>query len=428
MEKLEIINEFVEGELPLDKEEEFFNLLSSDSEARTELKHLLAMKDAVRSDSIAFSPSAKSTVAIFSQLGMTPPPTIQPIPHVTKFSKFKDFCSGFGSKSLYSGLASAGLTAAAFVLFFLSKNTQESHTITNNNKIEKQSIEKLAENIPVTKSTELPSSANQIVPKERIVYKYIVLANNKSNVSDLANATAENSQEPVTTPIENSNDSNNPLTISQSPDIAQNNLDEKLNSNTENTTFPEFIPIMEITSNREIEDFSKLLTGRKNIGLTVAVKGSQYTSSLNETVATGDKQPLNNTAINVLYDVAGGFSIGVDYSRESFYQKFEGRELLASAERYFEYEQNPNFETIGIAVRYMPSYASYGFARLFSQAVLGGNKVGYVGRFMLGTELEPIRNYSIIVGYDMSSMLYAHQSKWFVSNKRGLQIGAAVKF
>lgn len=422
MDKLEIINDYVEGELPAEMEGELFSLLASDAEARTELKHLLAMKEAVKSDTKAFVPSVKSTNAIFAAIGMVPPAPIAEPTNISVFTKLKTF-SAIHSKSIFSGLASAGLTAAAFILFFLPKSSDTNSFVDKKtNSTHTSTITAQAPpNIPITDSQAV-SSSNIENNKPQVIYKYIVVEKSNSEQNpEKANAASSND-------IQTNDDIASDNLQVNDQQIEQSTFDSKTNLNNLNQQNSQYVPVMELTSNDEIPNFEALTGYRKLHGFTVELKGSQYSSALKGSVKPSEKQAMNNTALSLLYDVSDDLAFGVDYSRENFYQKFEGREQDVRSERLYEYEQNPNFETFGLVCRYNPSFAKYDFAGLFSQLSLGGNKVGYVSRLMIGAELEPLRNYSLIIGYDLSSMYYSYQNKWYVSQKQGFQIGAAIKF
>jgi hypothetical protein len=73
MDYTKTIHDFLDGSLESSEEENLFLLLSNDDDLRSELKQQLAMKDAIKSDTKAFSPSAASTMAIFSALGFATP-------------------------------------------------------------------------------------------------------------------------------------------------------------------------------------------------------------------------------------------------------------------------------------------------------------------------------------------------------------------
>ena len=72
MEYSKLIHEFADGTLESGNEEELFRLLASNEDYRGELKQQIAMKNAIKIDAKAYTPSAASTLKIFSSIGFTP--------------------------------------------------------------------------------------------------------------------------------------------------------------------------------------------------------------------------------------------------------------------------------------------------------------------------------------------------------------------
>jgi len=409
---LELINDFVDGTLPIEKEEELFALLSTDACARTELKHQLSMKDAIKSDSKAFTPSVKSTAAIFSSLGFTPPVAAQipePMPATKSLiNKFVEFANA-NISSIIASIASAGLTATFFLAFIASN----SDTIAD---LDAQSL---------------------IYPQNKtysILYDYPLTNNSKSVIDDLANATQTISHIPI---ISTKNiDNKDLIKISPNlPDNSTNNSQEhiiefsnsinkddvgfgRINYENRSSALYESLDAM----NHQFE----LVNTSNNNEFSFELYGSHYITP-QENINISNEQTLNNIILNLIYSINEEFSIGLDYRRENFYLIFEGNEKREKSNALYRYEMKPNFETAGLLLRYNPKFAKLPYTQLFAQSVVGGNKVGYVGRAMIGAELVPIPNYSIIIGYDWSNMFYSFQDKWFSTTKKGIHFGVGVK-
>lgn len=414
MENLELINDFVEGELSAESEELLFSTLASSPEARIELKSMMAMKEAIKSDTKAFTPSAKSTVAIFTSLGFTPPvPAPAPISFLGRMKEM----FALHSKPIITGLSSAGLTAAVFLLLMNSPFGKNEMLNSGNSKSIEPTlpmIHNLPGTIPLSESrASEPNQLPTVAQKEKIVYKYIVLADTNSQ-----KATVLASNE-----LQAENNSIEP--ISEAPSLPS--YDVKVLSSLANTS--DLVPVMEIHSSQRFRNPEELFTQLANTNFRVELSGSQYWSSVKEKTSPGENQSLNNSGLTLLYSASDEIALGLDYRRENFYQKFEGIEKNGlRGESMYYYEQNPNFETAGIVFRYLPSYARVAWLKPFVQTNAAANKVGFVGRFMFGAELSPFHNYSLVVGYDWSNLSYSHQNKWYNSTKRGLHLGAAVKF
>lgn len=385
-EKYQIIYEFVDGELPAEQESELFAMLATDQEARNELKSILAIKEAVRSDSVAFVPPVKSTQRIFSSLGFSAPGAVATTATISKFAQLGQWLAS-QYKFIATGIASAVTTA--LLMWFLVPQNQQIQQIPHNSSKLASSSSYLQDEIKQNNTPLQPEL------KEKIVYKYIVVEKPKQLLS-------EN--------IANSSDFLSIITPSKAI--------PKLQANLVNNIPPNFaVNIMNIPAFNE-------LYADKERNLSLEIKGLSHLSDLKERVGPSQDQNFNNTSFSILYKYSPELSFGIDYTRENFYQKFSGYEN----NQLYQYEQNPNFETFSLLARYSPNFADFDFARIFAQTSLGGNKVGYVGRFSFGAEIPVLNRYSLAVSYSFSNMYYEHQNKWFSSSKRGVELGAKINF
>ena len=115
MDYTKTIHEFLDGSLEINGEEEFFLMLANNEEFRSELKQQLAMKEAIKNDTKAYTPAAFSTMAIFSSLGFAPPSGV--IQAKQGFgSKVKNFMAQY-KQGFIGGIMSTAATIA--VIFFL---------------------------------------------------------------------------------------------------------------------------------------------------------------------------------------------------------------------------------------------------------------------------------------------------------------------
>lgn len=380
-EKYQIIYEYIDGELPFEQESELFALLATDQEARNEMKSALAIKEAVRSDSVAFVPPIKSTNKIFSALGFSAPAAVVATASISKFTSLKNWLL-LQTKYIATGISSALVTAAIMLMLLPKENANESISNVSSTKIynPKETIAQQQQTMPEI--------------KEKVVYKYVVEQKNPDSESIASD--------------------NQVIKLrSSSPEIInpQNNL-----SAGRVQMFPMNINITKLLP-------EETLSNKKDSRISFELKGMSYTSDLEEKVRSAEKQSLNNSSFSVIYDYSNEFAFGLNYSRENFYQKFEGYEN----NQLYQYEQNPNFETFSLIGRYSPEFLKFNFGKIYSQAAIGGNKVGFVGRFGIGAEIPIFKEHSLQVGYDISNMYYKHQSKWFSSSKKGIEFGMKLK-
>lgn len=385
-EKYQIIYEFVDGELPAEQESELFAMLATDQEARNELKSILAIKEAVRSDSVAFVPPLKSTQRIFTSLGFSAPAAVATTASISKIAQIGKWIAA-QYKFIATGVASA-VASALIMLLLLPQNQQVEKFSTNSKTL-------ISEAKPAQSQISTDNTLSQPELKEKVVYKYIVVektANLQSN-----NALNANKMINISTPTQ---------AITKPQVNLANNIPSNFSLNV--------VKLPEITE----------LVGNNDKNLSFEIKGLSYSSDIKERVNPSQKQSFNNTSFALIYKFSPELSFGIDYCRENFYQKFSGYEN----NQLYQYEQNPNFETFSLLGRYSPNFADFDIGRIFVQASLGGNKVGYVGRVTIGAEIPVSNRYGLTVGYNLSNMYYEHQNKWFSSSKRGVELGARINF
>ncbi len=400
----ELINDYIDGTLPIEREEELFAILSNNAEARAELKSLLYMKDAIRTDTKAFTPSVKSTGAIFSQLGFTPPvlPPVQ-VPSPSIIDKLKDIAN-INLKTIVTSIISASLTAIVFTVYMtsISEIIAENSTISQYDNYQLNSIESIDNDNPFKedKADAMPNLDDYDI-------------NNACNAFTLID------------------DSQPMIQIIDEADLAS------INNYYSNDKFiepkPENGKLMFISNKTEIFDTNELNRDflndivRNNV-FSFEIYGSYYHNNTNEQVNSIYEQTLNNTILNFIYTINNDFSIGLDYRRENFNYRIDENNLSRISDKLIGYGEKPNFETAGLILRYHPEFAKLPYSQLFTQVMIGGNKVGYVGRLMLGAEIEPIANYTILIGYDWSKLVFSSKEQILHTSKNGLHIGAGIKF
>jgi len=70
----ELLTQLMDNELDQASEASLYDALGSSAELQEELKHHLAVREAVKMDYEAFTPPADAVKSIFMNLGYTPPP------------------------------------------------------------------------------------------------------------------------------------------------------------------------------------------------------------------------------------------------------------------------------------------------------------------------------------------------------------------
>ncbi|MGE5480405.1 MAG: anti-sigma factor family protein [Chloroflexota bacterium] len=434
MENFELIHRFLDGDLDAAQEAEFFGELSASDELRQELKEQMAMKSAIRRDYKAFTPAAASTVAIFSKLGFAggaaaagaaagtaletaagssagaaSGAAISSAVNASVWQSVRAFLAGH-SGNFVVGLSSA---AAAAVAVFLMLRPGPDEAVNNFNK----SINKISPSESVAKAAPQPAELTASAPK--VIYKYIVVER-KSEAGDAQAREDEQTAETLAPerPAEIARvERSQAVRLVSEPRLA---LDEP---------YAQARPIDLVAAVRE-------LNGGNKLGVSLELRSSNYAYDAPDKLSPKHKQVANNFAIALFKNITEDFSIGLDYRRESFMQKYDGMEYILVgkgenqrllAEPTF-YSQEANFQTYSLAARYKITAIDVVGVSPTLGASLGANQVGAVGRVIVGASYMPYDWFEILASYDYSVMRFDHQNKWFTAAKSGLHLGAAIKF
>jgi hypothetical protein len=395
MDHTKTIHEFLDGSLETLGEEEFFLQLSNNEEMRSELKQQLAMKDAIKSDTKAFSPSAAATLGIFSTLGFASPIAAQAagIPLGTKVKNFfAQYKQGF-----VGGIMSATATVAViFWLFNPVENIAEKSLPIKGEDYAgmEAASESLQLSVPKVVSRSVETGKPEVivkyvyVPKESapLTQEETIVEKNQS-YRDVADVTYSH---PLDKPQQPALNYDNTPSLSEKESIYQNYL----------------------IGNTDL-----------NTGFSLEVRGSQdwLMNSSNVTPATFPK--FNNMAVTAMYALTDNFQAGIDIRQENFYQEFTGYDEINK--RVYNIQQQPNFTSAGIALRY--TWNKDGWIPITNQLTVAGTNAGLIGRFMLGTQYSPYNNISFMLGLEYSILRYFHQDQYFASPKIGLNYGVSFK-
>lgn len=414
MEKDKLIHKFLDGELSAEQESEMFFNLSSDDDMRMELKEQLAIKNAIKGDLKAATPKAASTMAIFSELGFTPPPAANiPNPGSAVTSPMSKFLTAFSKYSgfVWTGLSTAATTALVMLLFLepgiFAGNFGDNTNISQNNVTIENTEPVTNANIPVIESKETSTqeqNATAQKSQDNVVYKYIYITKEKPNENTVSEV------ENIVRDIHSSDLSNN----------YQLSLDSKV------------MPVYDAELGNSFADNSDLaLDGPQTPELTSSSYGIivEFKTAKDWTNSNGlnpsQYQDWNNTSLGLFKELSSEIAVGVEYRRENYYLDFKG---IEGGDQLYQYEVYPNTGSITAALRYSPDYLKwYDFSPML-QLSLGANNVGPVGRFFIGTQYSPTDSYSLIFGIDGSAMRYNFQNTDYTSKKYGIQFGASFRF
>ncbi|MDQ1265762.1 MAG: hypothetical protein QG635_914 [Bacteroidota bacterium] len=389
--------DFLRGELDTDKEASMFSLLSQDENLRSELRCYVRINNSMKSGAVEAMPSASVSSNIFRQLGYNMP-YISTLP--IKVAK-KSFLNKYWLTGFVSSITSIAITVAAFLLFF---NKPAGETQLNPNIKQANSESKIgSENMPV-----FQSDINKDIIKTKIKQSLpnIVISENYENFID----TIENlSEEKVNKTLILPEKTNNKSYIVNTEKLF--NSDKYIFS-----SYHQDISNDGMTKiNSDIQVF--------NDNFSLEIRNSAFWNFPTETIYPGELSKFNNAGITIFYHISTNFSMGLDLRQETFYAVYEGIEL--DSHRY-RYEQQPNFTSYGINLRYKFS-ALFGFEPLI-QLNGGMNLSGYVIRPMIGLSYQIAGGISAMLGAEYCGMWYIHQNNWFSTSKAGILYGINYRF
>lgn len=433
MEQEQIIYDYIEGVLPPEKELELFQMLTANEDLRAELKSQMAIKSAVKSDVVAFTPKAQSTMNIFNTIGLTPPPGIAPIPNPGFFSVIAHKLSSL-SPFFMTGLATAAATA---VVIFMLYNfgtfdgvllAKYGNNVTINN-INESAIPVMTSEADLAKSNDFEAVesniasksnvANQSNTEPKVVYKYIYVTKDDSRTNENQKIDANQDNTELLR-----NEANNNLFLPSEIALSKANL-ASLNKQFRVTDAPLSLLRSPYGANdiRNPMIETAFIGNEGNENFALEFRGSIYNHGEGVKIDPA-KYDMANFGISATYSLFNELNVGLDYHRENFYQTFTGVEegIL------YTYHQNPNIETYGALVRYHPDFAKISFFAPFVQLNGGYSTVGPVFRGMLGLEFSMDNTSKFVVAYGYNHLRFKHGGNWFDSGKTGLQIGFGFKF
>jgi len=419
MDELRLIHDFTDGTLNPAEEEQLFQMLATSDEYRNELKQHLAIKSAVKNDTMAYTPSAGSTMKVFSALGFAAPiaggagasQSVAPSSASTASTATKTgFWSSFSSPIITGVVSTLATAIVAILLFqpFLNNMDSKINSLQKQNQhLSEQLNNQKPNNIPVVTSNSIDTkqiATNDNSQKPIVKYVYITRERNEESNQKMKSGIIES-------PKEIEENSNFDLSFA---DIVSDKID-RINNNELNIPNNKFVPGV---------DFSNIHI-RSNLGLNLEINRLINWFDVAPTINPSNYNKMNNTAITLFYEVSNNLFIGAEYRQETFFQIFNG---VDNKGRLYEYQQQPNFTSGGIVGRYAFNYLKfYGIVPYF-QLYAGITNVGYIGRGMLGLKYSPYPNISFVISGERSKLFYQYQNKPFNSSKIDLNYGVSFNF
>ncbi len=408
-----LLLEFMDGTLEGTNELALFNALSSNEELRAEFKHLLAISSSVRNDITPFLPPISSTQHIFTQLGFTPPlPVLEAAvgtaAGVMAASAGKSVLSNISR--FFPAMASAVLASLTTAAIFISLGGQQQEPLPPGSIAHAPrtpSLDRIVAHNLGAGNAQLPQAAAQQTPVHEVV-RYVYIPQPVAQQSQ-----SEETAVPVaTTEPEH--------TEYQTPEAIRHAM--ALSAQLGSSELPK--PDARLTSTKPVAILSAGNWWESSpAALTVELRDNVSLSFPSATVEPTTTSWWNNKSLSLLYALSDRQSVGVELGQEAFFQRFEARN---AAGRRYQYEQSPVLQWAGVAYRF--SISEIGAFNPFGQVVLGGTRVGYLGKTMVGVNYTPTPSLRLTAGIEGSLLYYPVQGSLYRSGKLGFSYGIGFTF
>lgn len=386
MDNNELINEFLDGNLNSELEDEFILKLSTSEEFRSEFKKYLAIEKSLKADAQSLTPSAKSTMGVFSSLGFNPYGSVAGSSLVYMLSNlFKRYSQG-----IIGGVIATALTTLMFMLYLNFSDLRENQSIASNNILTNPKSAPANIIAPIEVSESENANSNQLV-----------------NVSKLSIGNK--------TIIRDDNQNTNPIKETEN----EFKFIEAVNDGN-NYLAPQVIHLGKEPANINvsIESVEYVKIDKSKIGLSFNLFGNQYFSLLKPDVQFQSRPRFSNSGLGLSYKISDNIELAADFRQEYFYQQFEGYD----AEGYkIIISQYPNFYTLSAGIKW--NLLKFDNVLINTSITGGGNQYGIIGRGLIGVDWYISDDYKLIFGIESSIFRFTHNNNPFYSYKIGLTYG-----
>lgn len=403
----ELLTQLMDNELDPANETMVYEALGSSAELQEEHKLHLAVREAIKKDTEAFTPPAATVSSLFNKLGYAPPP-----PAATGgIIRRSPLMLSFFRKAAVPVML---LLAGSYGAFTLLNNTNDDFANTNRN------IQIVQSSLAVN-NTQSPENVNDLNNSENISSKKIVKS--KTPVMSSVSSVNDNKVEiiandeivevlPITT-TSDANNFNNILTSSSAIDFQQNNF--ALNQSNQ------FVPNV-LTPGRT--NFASSLDGESNF--IVVLKGiNNFNSDLGGIFNNSENQ-FKNFSLGLLKSLGSNFSGGIELGQQSY-------SVMVSAPDNDTQILNEVRSVLwfGATARYDADYLELLNTHPFVQGSIAFGNFGrsLMPRMSCGIECKPFEaNINLIAGYEWSMISNTINSKQFNSTADGMFVGFSFGF
>ena len=375
-----MIDDFVEGVLSPDKELELFHTLSNNPELISDLKQLMALKMSIAEDILDHGPHPESINSITDQLGF----------NSNKPGIFTRYRQTFVT------------SAIAGVLFLLLQFNPFGDDILSN-----------SENFASTSNTLNTTPDNYLASNNSsssIVHDTVYIDREKL-------VFVESSDKEETIPDEKVLDENNGDYFSQgiNTSIIETPFETSISSNSR------------INKPYLLNTYSRNNSNDNNHLIESSFNGFMNISEIKQ--VNRDYQNFNNFNLTYLYKLSDRYYIGMDYSRENFYQTF----FTVENNQAMQYFQNPDFNTLSAIFRYYLDIQIFDNQEYYLQLDLGlpinenFNFAGLSNRLSMGIQHQITNSLYLKTNVNYSTLFFRQNNLIYDTSKFGFNVGAGFK-
>lgn len=454
----ELIYDFLDGELPQSDETRLFAALLNDADARTEFKQILTINAAIQDDTQAFTTLPSSDEAIFTRLGFAKSETnFTPIPlsnaGVNAAASAVSHTAVNTAPNLMSrslptlrrvglvaliALLSSGLTA-----WLLGNRSDRMQEASNNgflgnvlqmgmgNGVPPQSPYNQAFNgfLPLRPMIDTVY-ADTLFRTRTIVERVVVVQHDSIPLND---ASYQALQVRIDSTVEVRLQARAEVAVlsqSKSADVVQHpsNLDSTRQSTSQQSisqqsSVTQTNPSQAAQSSTQLSTPFPVQVQPPLLGVNIGARGLLARSVIWASVQPAPEAFPTNTALFALYSLSPQHSIGAEFGRESFFQRFFYTDVRGVEYRV---EQHPTLIWGGLAYRFslLPEQNFSPFAHI----VLGATQVSAIGRGMIGLTYKPDTRTQFLLGAEASSLFFQNDNTLYMAPKLGVSYGVSITF
>ena len=433
----EMLHNFMENDLSVNKEETLFHALAQDEDLRFEMKYLLNLKAAVDEDDEAAVVPLQTTSNLFARLGYGIPATVATEGAIVG-GGLSGLFRGWGG-NVMSGVIGILLASTFFLVadysgveagpnglaFSTEKSTEQSTPLAvdsrSNNGTESslESRNKRERSTESTRSrtTTRTTAATPVTTPENVEAR--TNARPIESTSTLDNTLAS------TPSLTNVNDEQSAIV---NP-AALASLSATSDATLRQGVLPEVdLALSERSDTRQEIDPDALTLPKQESryqggDISLSMRGSMVPVALKEPelLTLGDNQPLgvpNDFSVGLEYSISSDLTFLVEGGRESYLMTFSDTRPNGVTTLH-EVEPSVLWGTAGI--RWSP--LNDWVVAPFGQISVGGSGSGFMERMMLGTSWNPGGPLELAGGVELSMIQYQFKGDFYSSPRLGLSYG-----